>query len=353
VIHLEEIAPDAAGVNRGGIEPRPPARLRAHGLWRGVALAGVLFAAGCDGTSAPGELGPFGATGEIRVDIQVATPGGTGRVETTLLWLSDGRWALAERIYHEGVMGDEVIRRSRGNPGDLAAEYRALITQLNESPALRLFGSVNPELNPTCDPPQTRVDVAILDTRRNALARWTRCATGGLYTLSAPSAGPDAAAARVVTAAQLVRGFTVGDAGRSAFEGSLSFGTLAKGEDSPARPLQSRVFLSTGGEPPSDFVSFWAQLMGPSTPLPEVFWDREMVLLAAGGVRDEAGRAIRVRRVLPVGSATLVEVVEDIPGDFCSPASATRYPFHLVRAPRGPVPITYGEILPNRFPCGI
>lgn len=353
VVHLEKNAQRGRAVNRGPSEATRLAPRRRGAFGVSIAL-GLVVLGGCDGGSSPGaDPGPFGEVGEIRVDVQTPTPGGVGRVESTLLWLSDGRWALAERMFHEGVMGDEVVRRSRGNPGDLQAEYQALILQLNENPALRLFGAVNPDVNLTCIAPQSRIDVALLDTRKNALARWTRCVSGGLWNLSAPTAGPDLAAVRVVTAAQLVRGFTVGDQGRSAFEGSLSFATLARGDDSPARPSEPRVFLSKSVLPPSDFVAFWASHAGASAPLPNIDWEREMVLLAAAGVRDEAGRELRIRRVLPVGTATLVEVVEDIPGDFCSPAKAVRHPFHLVRTPLGPVPITFGEILPNRFPCGL
>jgi hypothetical protein len=347
--HSKEIAPRLPRVNRW--------RARAGTGVRTILVAGLLVTAsvltGCDGNGGGVEPGPFGTTGEIRVDVQLPTPGGSGRVEATLLWLSDGRWALAERIFHDGLMGDEVVRRSRGNPGDLSAEYRALIGQLNENPALRLFGVVPPDLIPECAPPLAQVRVSILDTERNSLATWSRCADGGLWTLSAPSAGPDAVAARVITAAQLVRGFTVGDQGRSAFEGSLAFATLARGDQSPARPVSPQVFVSASDAPPLAFIQFWERHAGVGTPLPPVDWAREMVLLAAAGERTEAGRELRVRRILPVGTATLIEVVEDIPGDFCSPAAANRTPFHLIRAPKGPIPILFGEILPNRFPCGI
>jgi hypothetical protein len=66
-----------------------------------------------------------------------------------------------------------------------------------------------------------------------------------------------------------------------------------------------------------------------------------MILLAAVGRREEAGHRVRARRVSAPGTATQVEIVEEVPGDFCSPAARTRYPFHIVVAPRGPLPVIF------------
>ncbi len=311
-----------------------------------------MLLAGC--SESPGEVAPprFAQVGELRVDVEVPLAGGEGRLEGTLVWQSDGRWILAERIYFRGVQGEEVLRRSRLNPGDLAPEYRSLIEQLNESPGLRLPGEIAQGGPVTCAPGQSRVIFTMVDTFRDEVAVWNRCATGSIFTITPGSAGPDAGAARVVTAAQLTRSFTLGDGERSIFEGSLPFASLDRGNDSPAREGGPLVFATPDGSVPEGWADFWIRHAGEGVPLPEVDWSSEMVLFATGGRRTEAGHAVAVRRVLAVGASTQIQAVESIPGDFCTPAALEEYPFHLVRAPLGPLPVGFADLLPQRVPCG-
>jgi hypothetical protein len=293
----------------------------------------------------------FAEIGELRADVEVPLAQGAGRLEGTLVWQSDGRWVLAERIYYGTTLGSEVVRRSRLNPGVLSAEYGSLVRQLNDTPGLRLTGEV-PEGGPGSCGTESKVTFTMVDSFRGISRRWTRCASGDLFTLSATAAGGGAEAPRVVTAAQLTRSFTLGDRQSSVFAGSVPFATLDQGTDSPAREAASRAFYSPEGTVPEDFLLFWTAHAGANAPLPSVDWTREMVLLATGGLRTEAGHEVELRRVLPVGIFTQIQWVERVPGDFCAPAALDRYPYHLVRAPLGPLPVVFGEAITLRIPCG-
>jgi hypothetical protein len=319
----------------------------------GVAtLLGLFATAGCEGDTTVLPAPRFGQVGEIRVDVQLPLLGDAGRLDGTLVWQSDGRWVLAERLSFQGREGDQTLVASRRNPGELAQEYLSLITQLNETPGLRLVDEVDSALNPDCTPPRSRVILTIADETRGEVIQWTRCADGSLFTFTPGGAGPDPAAARVVTAAQLVRFFTLGDAATSAFQGTVPFGSLDVGEDSPARPGGPRAFASFDGLAPEEWQAFWDDHVQGASAAPDVDWDREMILLAAVGRRNEAGHRVRTRRVLPVGAATQVEIVEEVPGDFCSPAARERYPFHIVVAPRGALPVIFSDPVQVRVPCG-
>jgi len=316
-------------------------------------LGATLFAViSCEPATGPEVDPPFAFVGEMRVDVQQPIAGEQGGVSAILLWQSDGRWALSEGISYRGAGGEEVVQVSRGNPGDLAAEYRSLVQQLNLSQGLRLIDTVDPTLNPLCSPPRSRVSVTLADRFRGQVLQWTRCADGSLFTMTPAGAGPDPGAARVITAAQLIRFFTLGEKASSVFIGSLPFSTLALRSDSRTRVAQSRLFQSTNGEPPADWKSFWEAEFGAETPVPSIDWDRDIVLLATAGMKREAGHAIRIRRILPLANLTQIEWVDEIPGDFCSPARRERYPFHLVLAPKPPSPIQFAEPIAMRVPCG-
>ncbi|TVP78581.1 MAG: hypothetical protein EA352_01860 [Gemmatimonadales bacterium] len=332
----------------GGV--RLPGR-RPFVLFLILILAGFLVA--CEDSTTEVSPGRFGETGEIRVDVNRPLAGGTGGVETALVWRSDGRWVLAERIRYRGEMGAERVVNSRLNPGELAPEYASLIRQLNETVGLRIVDEVPSDLDPACEPPRSTVSVTIVDALRDSVVRWDRCGDGDLFDLTPAGAGPDPQAARIVTAAQLVRFFTLGDEDRSAFRGSIPFAQIDAGETSPAAPPESLVFVSDVGEPPGEFVQFWTEHAGSEVSLPQVDWSRDMVIVASTGPRTEAGHRLRVGRVLPVGTATRVEVLEERPGDFCAPASRDTHPFHIVVAPRGPTPVTVSDPLENRVPCGL
>jgi len=86
---------------------------------------------------------------------------------------------------------------------------------------------------------------------------------------------------------------------------------------------------------------------------PEVDWTREMVIVAAVGERTEAGDSVEVRRILQTGEGTQVEIVERVPGDFCSPASRRHFPVHVVVAPRTLLDVLrFSDVATERVPCG-
>jgi hypothetical protein len=86
---------------------------------------------------------------------------------------------------------------------------------------------------------------------------------------------------------------------------------------------------------------------------PPVDWAEEVVLVAAVGVRSEAGDSVEIRRILQTGEGTQVTLFERVPGDFCSPAAREHFPVHIVVAPRTALPIRFSEIQKERVPCGI
>lgn len=317
-------------------------------------MLGLLLAAACDSESVTIPEPRFAQVGEIRVEVVSSLEGGAGRLEEAFLWRSDGPWVLAERMRYLGLTGDETIRRPDLNPGDLAPEYASLVRQLNDTPGLRLFADGVPqELNPECLPGRSRITVTLRDGLRDEEARWVRCVDGNFFTASPATAGPDPGAARVVTAAQLARFFTLGDGPVSTYFGSRPFYRISQGEHSPAEPTGPRAFLSEDGNAPEAWIEFWAAHAGEDATLPNVDWDRNMVVLAAIGRRPEAGEAVRVRRLLPIDQGTRVEMIRRVPGDFCSPAAKEIYPFDLVVAPRGTGAVLFNEPELERIPCGI
>ncbi len=103
-------------------------------------------------------------------------------------------------------------------------------------------------------------------------------------------------------------------------------------------------------------MAFWEAHAGPVATLPRVDWGSELVLLVAVGLRREAGDVVRVRRILPLGqgNGTRVEVIERVPGDFCSPASVRIYPFQIAIVPAEDIhlPIEFTQPVLERVPCG-
>ncbi len=345
LIHGFEVLPQRSGVKAWTRDARGTFLVLA-------ALLGLVLTA-CD-DDPTGLVDPrFGQVGELLVEVRSPVFGGTGVLEESLLWTSRGPWVLAERISYGGVQGAETIRRPTLNPGELVQEYASLIRQLNETQGLRLFVDAVPQdLNPTCAGTRSQLAVTIRDTFRDEQARWVRCVDGTLFTASPASAGPDAGASRIATAAQLARSFTLGDNLVSTYLGTVPFSTLDQGPTSTARPSGPIVFRSSDGAVPPGWSSFAELHFGEAATDFEVDWENEMVLLGAIGRRLEAGGSVRVQRVLPIDQGTRIELVERVPGDFCSPAAQENWPFHLVVAPRTAPPVIFNQPVVERVPCG-
>jgi hypothetical protein len=299
----------------------------------------------------------FGQLGEVKVTVvaPLLFREGTGELQQILTWGSSGAWVLREIISYRGLVGDETVRRNEGDPVAYASWYASLITQLNEKSGVELF-SIFPEPAETCQPGRTRVTVTIWDELREQEISWLRCADGTLGSIQTSEAGPDLEAGRVVQAAILVRDFTQGEDFTSSYLGSVPFGTLDRSEDSGAELDGPTSFYSVPeGNPdvPTNWLAFWQAHNGtPAQDIPMVDWSREMVLVAAVGVRTEAGDSVEVRRVLQTGEGTQIALFERGPGDFCSPAARDHYPIHIVVAPRTRLPIRFSEVITERVPCG-
>jgi len=308
----------------------------------------TLSVAACgDGGTQPDAL-RFGQLGRIDAVLETPIRLGAGQITQTLSWGSSGVWTLDEQISYRGVIGDRTFLRSPGDPAQFASAYASLITQVNEVAALRLFiDELDPSLEPTCGPTRTRVTLTITDDARKESISWTRCADGSLQNLTPTGAGPDPAAARVIVTVTLTRDFTVGENFISAYNGSVPFATIERGEDSKAR--LTKPFAVT--DQPS-WVTFWSAHTGRADPPPSVDFSQDMVLVGVVGQRDEAGDSVEVRRILQVDRGTLAELFERVPGDFCSPAERIHVPYHIVVSPRLPDPIRFSDVRVERVPCG-
>lgn len=313
-----------------------------------VASALALTLGGCEDDGAgPGSL-RFGQIGEVQLRVETPLRQGTGSLEQRLAWSSEGPFQLEESIAYFEELGDRTVVREIRNPEVLAGSYAGWIAQVNEVESLRLFiDELDPSLDPVCGPGRSRVTLRIRDDVRDESVSWIRCALGGLHSLSTASAGPDPSAARVVAAAILLRDRSLGEDFRSAYQGSVPFGTIAKGEGSSADLPNPRSITDAG-----TWQAFWEEHTGREETAPPVDFERDLVLVGAVGVRPEAGDSVEVRRVLPVDGGTVVTLVEQVPGDFCSPAERLQTPFHIVRAPRVPLPIEFADPVLVRVPCG-
>jgi hypothetical protein len=316
-----------------------------------LALAcAVLAAGGCedDAGTQPGTL-RFGQIGEIRLHLASAVSGG-GELQQSLTWNSTGPWQLTETISYNGRLGDENTIRSVAPPEVLASDYAIWITQVNDLQTLSLFDPVlvDPTLSPPCGI-ASRLTLLIRDTAKNEERQWIRCVEGTLGSLVTTRAGPDIGAARVANAALLMREyiFPPPTGFASSYLGSYPFASLARGEDTPV-PLSAPGLITNFDA----WRQFWTAHTGSVANLPPVDFNRETVLFAAIGLRFEAGETIEIRRVVPFGEGTLVQIVHTIPGNFCSPVQRTHRPYHVVVAPDLPQPITFAEKIVEQVPCG-
>lgn len=323
---------------------------------RPLLAAAALGAVACaDGGTQPDNL-RFGQIGEVR--LQLVQPRfhearAQGELRQSLTWNSSGPWQITEEITYGGgggdrAPGDQTTRRSAMNPEVLAGEYAQWIHAVNDGvpPALKLFGELDPTLEPECRADRSRLTLLIRDDPRDEEIAWTRCVDGNLSTITTRDAGPDLPAARLAAAVIEFKA-RAHDPFVSSYHGSVPFATLDRGESSPAALEGPRVILDQQA-----WKQFWTEHKGAGSAAPHVDFGSEIVLVAGVGVRHEAGDSVEVRRILSVGDSTKVEYVEVIPGDFCSPAQRTQRPFHVVVAPSVPRPVQFIELRKERVPCG-
>ncbi len=321
-----------------------------------LVAAGAVALAACaeDGPTPPGAV-RFGQVGSMEVRVVSPLRGAgepdAGQLEQVIRWESNGRWVLEEAISYRGTSGDERIVKNPREPSFYAAAYAQLNTLVNEGEGgtgLGLFiDSLTQGTEPDeCGRTRTRISVEINDDLQDETAFWARCAAGTLATLDPREAEPGASAARLVEVIRLARNGTVGENFVSAYAGSVPFGTLDRGADTPSGVQGPVVFTDEGA-----FDAFWSS-HAPGSEAPDVDFASEMVVAGITGVSREAGDSVEVRRILQVDDGTVVEVWERIPGDFCTPADRTHVPFHVVVSPRTPDPVRFGDVRVETVPCG-
>ena len=301
----------------------------------------------------------FGLNGQVRVTVEVPLQGGIGWLQQVLTWNSDGAWKLFEEIGYDGVVGDDNQFRNPGLPYLYAANYSSLLQLAIDNAGTRLWEP--PDQVDDCGMFRSRVSILIRDNVRDEEKEWARCAANAnaLANLSTQGFEPDDGTARVIQIALRARDFTVGaDFAGYAYTGSFPFATIERGTET-GRPLNSGVYFRSPdgdeqGEEPEGWREFWeAHTEGDRAP-PEIDWSREMVAVAALGMREEVGDSIEVRRVLLIGDAsrvtgTKIEMVRRIPGNYCAPARRDTWPYHIVVFPRLPPPFfSWRE---ERIPC--
>lgn len=327
---------------------------------RGVVLGlvgALLLGCGNDHGTPPPDTVRFGQVGEVTVATQapLIVDERQGEIQQILTWGSSGSWVLREVISYRGLEGDETFRKNEGNPVAFASAYASLVLQLNETPGLELL-TIAPMEDLECEDGETRVTVTIWDELREEERIWVRCAGGTLSGLKTSEAGPDLDAGRIIQAAILVRDYTHIGGFNSSYVGSLPFGTLDRTEDSGARLDGHRVFYSVpagSSKTPTGWLAFWRDHNGTSSfSIPAVDWRNEFAVVAAVGLRREAGDSVEVRRVLQTRDSILIEVAERNPGDFCSPAARDHYPVHIIVAPRAFLPVGFSEKKQERVDCG-
>jgi hypothetical protein len=324
-----------------------------------IMAGGVLIGCGDDNGIQPGTV-RFGQIGEVRITLVVPLLFNDleGELQQILTWNSTGAWQLKENISYRYLEGDEDLTQNPEAAGSYAASYATFITELNEAEGLTLFTDELPrELDPLCGPGETEILFLIRDDVRVESVSWKRCTEGSFSTLETSSAGPDDGAVRLVQAAILARDWTLGPDYEYAYQGSVPYGTLDRGEDSGAElPAPVAFYSEEEGllETPEGWVSFWRDHTGsPTAQPPVVDWAHEMVLVAASGKRTEAGDSIEFRRILQTGENTQVTLFERLPGNFCSPASRDHYPVHIVVSPRTLLPIQFRDFVEELVPCGL
>ena len=364
----EEIAKGRESIHGGG---RYSGRKRRQGAGAGkLGSAGARAAAVllCGATALSCETGPgdfgtlrFGQVGEVEVRVRAPLNGGVGWQEQLLTWESSGAWRLYEEIGYREVVGEQSLTPNPGIPELFATAYASFIDGVNTNDGWKLF--LEPALPSLpaepCDVASTEATLEIRDLRRGQDAQWTRCVAGTLRSLRLRPDERDATTARVVEAATYLRNLTVGEGDDTyAYAGSWPFATLDKGDETGLTLDKPRVFRSPDDdghhEAPADWETTWRAHAPDDRPLPEVDWATEMVLLGTVGPSQESGDTVEVRRVLYLGveKGTQIDLVHQVPGDFCAPVSRVLHPYHFVVAPRAPAPVFFADTKVERVHCG-
>ena len=94
------------------------------------------------------------------------------------------------------------------------------------------------------------------------------------------------------------------------------------------------------------FAELWARMYAPygeRPPVPDVDFDREMIVAAALGTRSSGGYAIYLDSATIAGDALVVHVRRVEPGPNCGTTQALTEPVDLARVPRDARPVRFVE----------
>ena len=289
----------------------------------------------------------FGQIGHMTVTLETPLRINAGRFHQQLTWHNSGQWTLYEEIAYRGRAGDISEIGSNGDPSHLAPQYAELLVRLHEASGLALFIDELPEgVTHDCGASRTAITFSLFDAARGEAKEWQQCVDGSLSTMSERGAGPQLTATRLVAAGIQVRDATVGGDYRSPYYGSIPFGPLAKGERSSVVERDFSLIDDQGS-----WKHFWRRY-DEHNPLPEVNFEEDYVIVAFVGQRNEAGQSVNVRNIFQTVEGTVANIVERVPGDFCSPAQTIVHPFHIVVAPRTPAPHQFILLQTEYVSCG-
>jgi hypothetical protein len=106
---------------------------------------------------------------------------------------------------------------------------------------------------------------------------------------------------------------------------------------------QARLVVDSREAWEAAWVRVWKN-HGEVPPAPAVDFSREIVLLAAMGVRYSGGHHVRMPAAAVQPNRVVVRVVETSPGSGCVTTAALTEPVDVVKLPRTPLPIEFQTV---------
>jgi len=341
-------APVPVWVGAGSKTQAPGRSLGREGILRALLLCLTTpLGSGCDSSVVDPPKDGFGHMGEVVLSISTPLHFGTGNLLQELTWGTSGAWTLYEEISYRGLVGGTTTRESVGDPSLLAAAYAELIVRLGGTVGISLFvDGLPPGVTAECGLSRSSITITIRDDVRGESISWQQCVDDSLSYLSELGAGPLPTAARLASAGIQIRNATVGRVHLSPYYGSLPFGTIRRGE-----AMGSFIKGSMAIDRQLPWQAFWTKHVV-DTPAPFVDFQRDHVVVALVGERYDAGVGVEVRSVFTTKLGTVTNIVEKVPGDFCSPGAKTTNPFHIVVTPRTLGPHEFNALPKEYVPCG-
>ncbi len=111
--------------------------------------------------------------------------------------------------------------------------------------------------------------------------------------------------------------------------------TLSSGIDEPGQFIVRNA---------ADWAALWQRIQShrrPTPTLPEVDFEREMMIVVAAGQHRTGGYSIRIDRAWREGAKTIIVVHEEAPGPGCVVASAITSAVDIARLPVAPEPVEF------------